>query len=210
MTLRIHSHPMSPNGRKVVALAHELGLDHEFVMVDLMKGAHKAPDYLSRNPNGKVPMIEEDGWFLWESGACMQYLADKKPEKGLYPTDARKRAEVNRWLLWDAAHLQFETCFPLYMERMFRPMMGQPARPEFEKIALDNWNRFGAVLNGAVEGKKHLVGDSFTLADLTIMGTLMFRDGAKIDFTQFPHIKSYLAHHEQRDAWKKTAPPPMG
>jgi glutathione S-transferase len=210
MTLRVHSHPLSPNGRKVVALAIELGLDHEFVLVDLLTGAHKQPGFLALNPNGKVPLIEENGWFLWESGAIMQHLADRKPEKGLYPTDAKLRADVNRWLFWDAAHLQFESAFPLYMERMFRPMMKAPPRPEVHAMAEENFKRFAAVVNGAVEGKKHLVGDRFTIADLAIVGTMMFRHPAKLDLSAAPHLAAYLDHHEQRDSWKKTAPPPMG
>src|SRR4051812_17332144 len=120
-TLRLHNSPMSPNCRKVLALALELGLDVESVQVDMMKGAHKEPSFLAKNPNGKVPVLEDNGWYLWESTAIMQYLADKKPEKNLYPTDLRLRAEVNKWLAWDASHLGVESCLPLYMERLIRP-----------------------------------------------------------------------------------------
>ncbi len=210
MALRLHNFPMSPNGRKILALAIELGIEIEPVMVDMMKGAHKEPAYLAKNPNGKVPMLEEDGWHLWESAAIMQYLADKKPEKGLYPTEPRQRAEVNKWLLWDAAHLAIEAAFPLYMERIFRPMREQPGRPEIHAAAEESFKRFAAVVNGAVEGKQYLVGDRFTLGDLAIVGTLMFRDMAKIDLAPYPHLKAYLERIEQRDCWKRTAPPPMG
>ena len=210
MAIKLYNFPMSPNGRKVAALTIELGINVETVMVDMMKGAHKEPAYVAKNPNGKVPMLEEDGWILWESGAMMQYLADKKPGNTLYPTEPRLRAEVNKWLFWDAAHLQFESAFPLYMERMFRPMLKQPARPEVHAVAEECFKRFAAVVNGAVEGKKYLVGDTFTLADLAIVGTMMFRDGAKLDLAPYPHLKAYLENHEQRDSWKKTAPPPMG
>ena len=210
MALKLYNFPMSPNCRKVAALAIDLGINVETVMVDMMKGAHKDPGYLAKNPNGKVPTIEEDGWLLWESGAIMQYLADKKPGNTLYPTEPRARAEVNKWLFWDAAHFQFESAFLLYGERMFRPMMKLPARPEVHAQAEENFNRFAAVVNGAVEGKKYLVGNTFTLADLAIVGTMMFRNDAKLDLAAYPHLKAYLELHEQRESWKKTAPPPMG
>lgn len=85
-----------------------------------------------------------------------------------------------------------------------------PARPEFHAVADENFKRFAAVVNGAIEGKKYLVGDRFTLANLAIVGTLMHREVAKIDLAAYPHLKAYLAQHEQRESWKRTAPPPMG
>lgn len=76
LALKLYNHPMSPNGRKIAALAIELGLNLEIETVDLMNGAHKDSAYLAMNPNGKVPLLDEDGWHLWESAAIMQYLAD--------------------------------------------------------------------------------------------------------------------------------------
>src|SRR5579883_2279339 len=59
MALKLHDHPLSPNGRKVRITAHELGLPLEMAVVDLMKGEHKSPPNLARNPNGKVPTLED-------------------------------------------------------------------------------------------------------------------------------------------------------
>ncbi len=210
MTMKLYDHPLSPNTRKIRALAIELGMELEIINVDLMKGEHKTPAYLAKNPNGKVPMFDEDGWILTESVAIMQYLADKKPEKGLYPTEARLRAKCNQWLVWDVTHLAGEGAFPLLQERWLRPMMKMDARAQVEEKALEQFNRFCAVLNGAVEGKQYLVGDRFTIADIAILGTFMLRDGGRYDLAQFPHLRAYLDRNEQRESWKKTAPAHMG
>ena len=80
MAPKLYSHPLSPNCRKVVALGLELGLPIETVMVDLMKGGHKEPAYLAKNPNGKVPVLEEDGWQeVRHRGSHRQLKHPRKP-----------------------------------------------------------------------------------------------------------------------------------
>jgi glutathione S-transferase len=209
MALKLYDFPMSPNGRKVRAVAIELGIPLEIVNVDLMSGANVKPEFLRVNPNGKVPVLEDNGWYLFESSAIMQYLCGLKPQAGLYPTDPKLRAEVNQWLAWDGVHLAFEGVFPLYRERMFRPMANEAPRQEVEQIALENLNRFAGVLNSVIEGKQYLVGDRLTIADFGPVGTLMYSDAAKIDLARYPNLKAYLARIAGRESWKQTAPPPM-
>src|SRR5579862_1624600 len=102
--MRLYHHPLSSNARRAVMAALHLGTEVELVHVDLGKGEQRKPDYLKRNPNGKVPVLDDDGFLLWESCAIMQYLADRTPGQTLYPTELRARADVNRWLFWSAHH----------------------------------------------------------------------------------------------------------
>ena len=92
----------TPNARKACAVARHLDAPVEFVRVDLTKGEHKAPTFLTINPNGKVPALEDGEMRLWESAAIMAYLADKAGSD-LWPKDARQ-IDVIRWLTWDAMH----------------------------------------------------------------------------------------------------------
>src|SRR3954463_2263376 len=86
----------SPNCRKVRVLARELDLELELRAIDLA-GA-KDPAYLAQNPAGKVPtLVDDDGFVLWESGAILVYLAEKRPDLGLWPAADRARADVLRW-----------------------------------------------------------------------------------------------------------------
>src|SRR5690349_8988491 len=100
--MKLYQHPFSSAAFKVSAVVHELGLPVTFVTIDMMKGEHKSPEFLALNPNGKVPTLEDDGFCLWESNAILCYLAAKKPESGLLPTDARGMAQVQQWLQWQA------------------------------------------------------------------------------------------------------------
>ena len=210
MTIKLYDWAGSPNGRKIRALAIELGIDLEVQNVDLMKGEQLQPEYLALNPNGKIPMLEENGWRLWESAAILCYLADKKPEKGLYPTDARKRAEVIKWLCWDQGHFAAEAVFRLAREN-FRPQFNEgEVRPEVVKDGQEAWTKFANVLSLSLEGNDWLVGNTFSIADLAIAGTLSAREWAKVDLSKYPRIAAYVERLEQRDSWKRTPPPSMG
>ena len=102
--MRLYHHPRSSNSRRVTATAFHLGVELELIVVDLAKGKHRSPAYLQLNPNGKVPLLDDAGFLLWESHAIIQYLADKTPGQMLYPLDPRARADINRWLFWSAYH----------------------------------------------------------------------------------------------------------
>jgi hypothetical protein len=98
--MRLYYHPLSSNARRVLMTARHLGIDLELVQVDLSQGAQNRPEFLKLNPNHRVPVLEHDGFVLWESYAIMQYLADLTPGQTLYPTELKARADVNRWLFW--------------------------------------------------------------------------------------------------------------
>src|SRR5215468_11920120 len=92
--MKLHVFPPSPRAAKVSALAYHLGLGSELKIVDLFKGEQFTPEYGALNPNRRMPVLEDDGYVLWESNAILQYLAAKKPESGLWPSDVRGQADV--------------------------------------------------------------------------------------------------------------------
>src|SRR5271167_686007 len=126
--MKLHFHPMSGNSRRVLLVAAHLDIPLERNLVDLTKGEQRGALHLERNPNGRVPVLEDDGLLLWESRAIMQYLAEKTPGQTLLPTDPRGRAEVQRWLFWCAAHMAPANAL-LVQENFVKVLMGRPADP---------------------------------------------------------------------------------
>src|SRR5689334_13209726 len=98
--MRLHVFPPSPNAIKVLAGAYLLELAFEPVVVDLFAGAQKTPSCTALNPNQKMPVLEDGEFILWESNAILQYLASKRPERGLWPSEPRRQADVTRWQFW--------------------------------------------------------------------------------------------------------------
>jgi glutathione S-transferase len=197
---------LSPNVRRVRLTAAVLGFQLEEKAMDFAKGEHKSPEYLALNPNGAVPTFVDGDFVLTESRAIMQYLASKKPESGLLGRDERGRADVARWQFWDASHFS-PAVGTLAFQRVVKPMFGM-GEPEAAKIeeALVNFRRFGAVLDKQLDGKKFVVGDSLTIADLTLAAPLMYAKQADVPVADHPHVQAWFTRMTELDAWKKTAP----
>lgn len=203
--MRLYHHPMSSNARRAVMTALHLGTKVDLVVVDLAKGEQRAPEYLKKNPNGKVPVLDDDGFLLWESNAIMQYLADKTPGQTVYPNELRARADVNRWLFWSAHHFA-PAVGVLGWENLIKPMIGagdpDPAMVQYgEKLVTDH----ARVLDAHLDGKKWIAQDRVTLADLAIATPLMVIERAKLPVNGFANVMTWLRRVEGLEAWKKTS-----
>ena len=204
--MKLYHNPLSPNDRRVRLAAAVLGIPLEEKLVDFSKGEHKSAEYLALNPNGAVPTLVDGDFVLTESRAIMQYLASKKPESGLLPRDEAARADVTRWQFWDAAHFSPQLA-ALAFERVIKGMMGL-GEPDSTKVneSLTNFRRWAQVLNTRLSDKQYVVGNSLTLADLTLASSLMYAKQAEVPLAEFPHIETWLARITSLDGWKKTAP----
>jgi glutathione S-transferase len=204
--MKLYFNPLSPNVRRVRLTAAVLGFHLDEQKLDFAKGEHKKPEYLALNPNGAVPTLVDGDFVLTESRAIMQYLAAKKPESGLLPRDEQARADVSRWQFWDAAHFspQMGT---LAFEKLLKGMLGL-GEPDAGKIqeALANFRRFAAVLDKRLEGRKYLVGNALTVADLTVASSLTYAQPTEAPVGDFPHVKGWFEGIASLDAWKQTSP----
>jgi glutathione S-transferase len=98
----------------------------------MAEGDQRAPEYAALNPNLKMPMLEDDGFVLWESNAILFYLANKRPQSGLWPGEARAQADVSRWLAWRSAHWDAESCGMVAFQKASESVLGLgPADPAF-------------------------------------------------------------------------------
>src|SRR4029450_3154978 len=102
--MKLHVTPPSPRAFKVVAVMHHLGLEAQLPIVDLLNGDQMKPEFLALNPNHRMPVLEDDGFVLWESNAIMQYFAAKRPGSGLWPSDPVRQADVVRSHCCDLGH----------------------------------------------------------------------------------------------------------
>ncbi len=158
--MKLYYFPWSPNCQKVVALAQELGVPLELQLVDVFKGESRTAEMLAKNPNGKVPVLEDGDFVLWESNAMLSYLAAKAQRTDLLPTGVRERAEVDRWLAWHNAHFSpavGKVAFERIVKKLARlgapdEAMVQRGTEEFASAArlLDEWLSHREYLCGAL------------------------------------------------------------
>ena len=167
--MKLYVLPPSPRALKVIALKNYLQLDCEMHLVDLSKGDQLTPEYIAMNLNKKIPVLEDDGFVLWESNAILFYLASKKPESGLWPSEVKRQADVLRWLAWESAHWDSEACGAVGYEKVSKTVLGLGrAEPVFIARGEQNFNRFASVLNESLRGRKWLTGKNLTIADFSV------------------------------------------
>ncbi len=168
--LQLYSLP-TPNGVKASIMLEEIGLPYEVHLVDIMKNETWTPDYLSLNPNGKIPAIlDPDGpggqpLALWESGAILVYLADKTGK--LIPRDPAARYETLAWVFWQMAAVG-----PMFGQvGFFHKFAGKDyddKRPRDRYVA--EAKRLLGVLEDRLKDRAFIMGDDFTIADVSLIG----------------------------------------
>jgi glutathione S-transferase len=204
--MRLYFNPLSACARRVRMTIVALGIADriELVNVELGAGEQRKPDFLRRNPNGRVPVLEDDGFVLWESHAIMQYLAEGQPGQTLYPSERRARADVNRWLFWNANHFAPAVSI-LNWERMVKRFLGA-GEPDPVEVARGEklFSQFAGVLDAHLAGKEWIAEGRLTLADLAISSQLMSIVPAKLPVSELPHLQAWFERVRALEAWKKT------
>lgn len=165
MSLRIWGRMSSINVQKVVWTARELGLAFERIDAGGAFGGNRTPEYLRMNPNGKIPVIDDDGFVLWESNAIVRYLAAKHGAGTLWPNDLRQRADADRWMDWHATELM-----PA-MRNAFMQLVRTAPENRSQKL-IDESNAatepLMAILDEHLGGRHFLCAQQFTLADIAV------------------------------------------
>jgi glutathione S-transferase len=202
--MKLYNSEFSPPCRRVRAVAHELGIQLELLPIDFKALDHKKPTYLAQNPNGKVPLLIDGDYHLWESNAIICYLAELHPDKGLIPLNPRGRAEVNKWLFWQTAHLA-PPLSKLNYEKTFKPRQGKgEADPKIVAECMDEFHRFAKVFEQALSGQEYVIG-LLSVVDFSLASTLANRTPLGIEYSAYPNIAAWLTRIEARDSWKKSA-----
>ena len=203
MKMKLYLFPPSPRVLGIVALKNYLALDCEVQSIDLGRGDQLTPQYLAINPNKKMPTLEDDGFVLWESNAILFYMAAKRPDRGLWPSDLRGQAEVLRWLAWESAHWDAESWGMVVFEKASKAVLGLgPPDPAFIARGEQNFARFAAVLNDALRGKTWLVGERLTIADFSIAGLVPSAERMALPVEKFPEILRWYKRLAALPAWR--------
>lgn len=187
------------NGYKPVIFLEEAGVEYDLTFIDFAKNEQKAPDYLTLNPNGRIPTIVDrsNGDFaVFESGAILWYLAEKYGR--FLPDDANARSETLQWLMFQMAGIG--------------PMMGQAMY--FQRIAAPNGHdepfsiqryvnesrRLLEVLNTRLEGREYLVDGQYTIADMAIYPWARAYPWARVSIEGLDHLRNWFDRLDDRPA----------
>jgi GST-like protein len=203
--LQLYSTP-TPNGVKVSIMLEEIALPYEPHFIDIGENETWGPEYLSLNPNGKIPAIlDPDGpdgkpLALFESGAILLYLAEKTGK--FLPLDAGRRYETIQWVMWQMGGLG-----PMFGQLgFFHKFAGkdyEDKRPR-DRYAKES-ARLIRVLETRLEGRDWIMGDDYTIADISMLGWVrnligFYDAGALVDYNALKHVPKWLERGLARPA----------
>jgi GST-like protein len=204
--IQLYSLP-TPNGVKVSIALEEMGLAYEPHLISFSTNDQKSPEYLTLNPNGRIPAIIDpngpDGKpiGLFESGAILVYLAEKTGK--LIPADARGRYEVLQWLFFQMGGLG-----PMFGQfgHFFKFAADKVANNSYPMERYrDETKRLLSVLETRLEGRQWLVGEQYTIADVASFPWVRGLDAAYggkevLELASFPRVMDWVARAAARPA----------
>jgi len=192
--------------RRVLALAKHLGIDAEFVEVDLMGGGLKTQAYAALNPNMKAPTLVDGDVVIWEASAIMAYLCNKAGSNMWPAQNPAEQVEVLRWLSWNDCHWS-PAVGPFYFEHVVKTTfgIGQPD-PESLKAKVADLMKYAKVLDAHLDGRSYAACGRLTIADFQLASMATDWRESQMPFEPFPNIVRWLDGLARIPAWSNPWP----
>jgi glutathione S-transferase len=186
----------SGNCYKIKLMLSLLGVQYEWVPVDILNGETETEAFLEKNPNGKIPVLElEDGTCLWESNAILNFLAEGTP---YLLTEPRLRTQMLQWQFFE----QYSHEPTIAVARFIQFYLGLPEARMYEYRSLHKRGyRALKVMEQQLQRTPFLVGEHFSIADIALFAYTHVAHQGGFDLTQFPAIERWLERIKQQPGY---------
>ena len=201
MGLVVYLDPVTINCRKVLSGLDLLKVPYETKHVDYFKGEQKSDDFTKVNPMQTIPAAVDGDLILTESNAILAYAGDLAKDESFYPKDLKKRADVNRWLLWEAS-AWFGNNYTYLIQNVVVPELfkGEPDKSALE--AEDpKFRKSAGTLEATLAKNKFLTGDHITIADIAVAAPMHCWRDQKSPFDDYPNILRWIKEIEKLPEW---------
>ncbi len=183
--IKLYGHELSGNSYKVQLFLSVLGIEHEYVRVDLMKGEHKQPEFLAINPFGQVPTLIDDNVVIQDAQAILTYLARRYGNEDWLPLDAESLSRIVRWLSTTAGEVrQGVENARLYYLFGAKSINIERATEKSQQIL--------SLLNQHLDGRKWLEFERPTIADIAVFPYVALAPDGKISLDNYPHVLAWI------------------
>jgi glutathione S-transferase len=206
--LRIWGRRSSANVQKVLWLAGELDLPHEHIPAGGDFGELDTHAFRAMNPHGTVPVIQDGAAVVWESHAILRYLAAAHGEEGFWPADPAARAPVDGWMDWAQTALQ-----PAFLSGVFWGWYRTPQAQRDEAAvatALEQTVRCLTLVDAQLADRPFVIGETLSLADITIGAHLYRYFELEIDRPALPRLQAWYDRLQARPAYREHVMVPFG
>jgi glutathione S-transferase len=206
--LKVWGRRSSFNTQKVLWLVGELGLAHEHIPAGGDFGRLDEPEFRALNPHGRVPVIEDGAAIIWESHACLRYLAATYGRGSFWSNDPAERARIEGWMDWSQTSLQPDFLTGVFWG-YYRTPEAERDWPAIDKSLARCADHFG-LLDRILQARPFLAGDRLSLADIPV-GTSLYRyfelDIARPDL---PNVSAWYECLRQCPAYREHVMLPFG
>jgi glutathione S-transferase len=178
----------SGNGYKCRLVLKQLGIPYRLVQVDIKQGLTRTPEFLAKNPNGRIPLLEIEGQgFLAESHAIIWYLAEGSR---LVPTDRLQRAQMWQWLGFEQYNLEPNVGTVRFWLSSLHKTEAELGEKLKEKV--DKGYQALEVLEKGLAGRDFLVGSQYSLADISLYAYTHVAEEGDFSLERFPAIRAWI------------------
>jgi glutathione S-transferase len=176
-------------------MATELGLDYEHLPIEIGEAGARAPEFLAVNPNGRLPVIVDDGFVLFESLAITLYLAKKHSLGKLYPASLQDEAKAWQWSFWAISEVdRGVNIWSLHAVRLPPAERDPQKRDEALRVLAEPFR----VLDATLAKQPYLIGNDFTVADLNVAAVIS--RAVDMDLSAVSNLKAWLTRCLERPA----------
>ena len=205
--MKLYYDPITVNCRKVVAGLDLIGAGYEDELLSYFGGDHKKPEFRAVNPNAELPALVDGDLVLWESNAILVYGAEKAGNRTAYPADAKIRADIARWLLWECSKW-FDACYVYLVQNVVNPILDSTPDQAVLDAHEPAFRNLASILEAALEGREWLCADNPTIADIAVAAPMHLHAVQKLPLDDYPNIRGWIARVEALPCWQKSDPVP--
>ncbi len=211
--MKVYANSVATTSRAVLAFCKLENLEVEFISIDLMEGEHHRPPFTEINPNRLLPVLDDDGFVLTESSAILRYLACKTGS-ALYPETLQERARVDEMMAWFEANFYKDFGFNFVYPQLFphHSRGSSDADHATVQFGLAKAQTWLATLDRHFlqDGRRHLVGDRYTIADLHGASILSLGDLIGCCLTNYPNVAAWYETLGEQPWWREVNAPFTG
>ena len=197
--LRIWGRTNSINVMKVLWCCEELELEYERTDAGMQFGIVDEPSFLAMNPNGRIPVIEDNNLILWESNAIVRYLAEKYGAGSLYPGQLAQRAQAGQWMDW-----QQTTLSPPLTTVFWALVREVPAQPNPAQLSatIESLDRLWSIVDQQLSEKDYIIGAQFSMADIPLGAAAWRWFSLAIERPSVPNVEAWHERLKLRTGFK--------
>jgi glutathione S-transferase len=200
--MKLYHHPLSGHSHRAHLFLSLLGIQHELVLVDLAKGAHKAADFLKLNPFGQVPVLDDDGTIVTDSVAILVYLAKKLRRSDWLPEEPLAAAKVQKWLSVAAGEIAYGPAAARLIT-----VFGAGFRPE---EVLTRAHNVLKLIDAELAQHDFVAANTPTVADVALYSYIASAPEGNVDLSAYAHVLSWLARIEALPGFVAFQKTPVG